>query len=132
MSENAQGILDTILDRLNNLASSETVIGEPVSVGDITILPVIKMSVGFGAGSGQGNSNAKTSDQSGGGGGGGASVKPVGFLVYDGKDVKFIGVEGKSKVEGLFDMVPDLLNKFGLGKKKGKADSDKQTEKDSE
>lgn len=123
MSENAQGILDTILDRLGELASSETVIGDPVTVGDIIILPVIKISIGFGAGVGQGNTEHKN-DQSGGGGGGGASVKPVGFLVWDGSEVKFVNVAGKGSLDSLIDLVPDLLKKFGLSRNKSAKTAD--------
>ena len=76
----------------------------------------------FGAGVGQGNTDDK-SDQSGGGGGGGATVKPVGFLVWDGKEVKFVNVASKGSIDNLVEMVPGLLKKFGLTKKKDKEKS---------
>ncbi|MDP8228307.1 MAG: spore germination protein GerW family protein [Candidatus Electryoneaceae bacterium] len=123
MSNDAQGMLETIISRLRNLAHTETIVGDPVEFGEVTILPVIKFSVGFGAGGGEGTDSGDTkkgSGHGGGAGGGGASVSPVGFLVWDGKDVRFISVSGKSKMDSLFEVVPDLMSKFGGGKKKKK------------
>ena len=117
MSNQTKDILETILDKLRNLASTETVIGDPVEIGNMTILPVIKISVGFAAGGGEGSmEETKNAKGTGGGGGGGASVNPVGFIVIDGDDVKFIGI-GKGKIEMLFETVPEVLRKLGITSK---------------
>ncbi|MDP8238199.1 MAG: spore germination protein GerW family protein [Candidatus Hatepunaea meridiana] len=135
MPNQTQEIIDTILTKLRNLASTETVVGEPIAVGEITILPVIKISVGFGAGGGEGSQGeGKNTKGVGGGGGGGASVNPIGFIVLDGKDVRFMGI-GKGKFESLFETIPDLLRKFGITKKdgqgkKGKGSKDGKEHKD--
>ena len=116
MSHNPQDILDTILDRLKTLASTETVVGDPVKVGDVTILPMIKISIGFAAGGGEGEIKDKNGHGMGGGGGGGASVSPVGFITYDGKQVKFVSVS-KGKIDTLIDTVPEVLRKLGIIRK---------------
>jgi len=54
MSNNVVEILKGVVGELREIAKSETVIGEPVTVGDRTVIPVVKISVGFGAGGGQG------------------------------------------------------------------------------
>ncbi len=127
MSNKAQDILETILEKLRSLASTETVIGEPVELGDVTLMPVIKMSIGFGAGGGEGTLvEDKSGKGSGGGGGGGAQVTPIGFLIWDGDEVRFISV-GKGKVESLIETVPELMTKFGIkfkGGKKSKGESE--------
>ena len=122
MSNNAQDILDTILGRLKSLASSETVVGNPVQVGDITVLPVVKVSVGFAAGAGEGGSGEKSAlgQGSGGGGGGGASVTPVGFITYDGSEIKFVPV-GKGTFDAILESVPEIIKKFSS---RGKDDKD--------
>jgi len=118
MSHSPDDILNTVLTRLKEMASTETVVGEPVAIGNITILPVIKFSVGFAAGGGEGSAEQpKAGKGTGGGGGGGASVSPVGFIVYDGEKVQFLSVSGKGKIETLLETVPDLLKKIGLTKK---------------
>ena len=117
MSHNAQDILDTILSRLRTLASTETVVGEPLTVGEVTLLPVIKITVGFAAGGGEGSSgDRKTGQGFGGGGGGGATVTPLGFIAWDGQQVRFIGI-GKGRIETLVETVPELLRKLGITKK---------------
>jgi len=123
MAANTQEILDTILGRLKSLASSETVVGAPVTVGDMTILPVVKISVGFGAGAGGGDETG-LGKGSGSGGGGGAAVSPIGFLVFDGADVKFVSVAGKGKLDSLFESVPELIKKFSA--MKGKKEDGKE------
>jgi len=126
MSANAQEILDTILSRLKDLASSEAVVGQPVQVGEMTILPIVKISFGFGAGSGTGSDESKANAKGGGsGGGGGGTVTPIGFVVFDGTDAKFVSVAGKGKLDTLFDAVPELIKKFSSLKTKSGKDADK-------
>jgi len=126
MSANAQDILDTILSRLKDLASSETVVGAPVQIGEMTILPIVKISFGFGAGSGTGGDEAKPTSKGGGsGGGGGGVVTPIGFVVFDGTEVKFVSVAGKGKLDAIFEAVPELIKKFSSIKMKVGKDGDK-------
>ncbi len=134
MAHNPQDLLDTILDRLKSLASTETIIGEPVKVDNMTLLPVIKLSVGFVAVGGEGSAAKEKSSPAsgvGGGGGGGASVNPVGFICWDGENVKFIGV-GKGKIESLVETIPEVMKKFGISmpnlSSKSKSDEKEQTE----
>ncbi len=117
MSHKAQDILDTILSRLHTLASTDTVVGEPLTVGEVTLLPVVKISVGFAAGGGEGSTGDKSSGSGfGSGGGGGATVSPVGFVAWDGHQLRFIGI-GKGKIEMLMETVPEVLRKLGIIKK---------------
>lgn len=134
MSHNPREIIDTMLDRLHSLVNTETVVGDPVELGDVTILPVIKVSIGFAAGGGEGNREDAKNDRAkegggGGGGGGGASITPVGFITYDGQKVRFIGVS-KGKIDSLVETVPELIKKFSKGKKDGK-EKGKDKEQDS-
>ena len=132
MSHNPQDILDTILGRLRSLASTETVVGEPLTVGDVTILPVIKISVGFAAGGGEGSKeDDKPGHGAGGGGGGGATVSPVGFITYDGEKIKFVGVS-KGRIDSLVESVPDLLKKLGITRKDGKEKAEKESKEEHE
>ncbi|MBM3327802.1 MAG: hypothetical protein FJY65_12690 [Calditrichaeota bacterium] len=81
------------------------------------------MSVGVAAGAGEGGGSDPAKGQgqgSGGGGGGGANVTPIGFITYDGKDIRFIAI-GKGKLDALIETVPELIKKIGLAKSsKGK------------
>ena len=131
MSNSAQEILDTILGRLKTLANTETVIGQPVKAGDLTLLPVVKVSIGFAAGSGEGmgGDGKGTGKGGGGGGGGGASITPMGFIVLDGSDIRFVST-GKGTFDAILESVPGIISKFGGGKKKKKADSASEQDTD--
>jgi len=96
-------IFKTILDHLEVISKAETVLGESVTVGEKTVIPVVKMSLGFGAG---GNDvSGKEKSISGGGGGGGVSINPVGFIVMEGDKTAFLPVKTKS-VSALTEMIP--------------------------
>jgi uncharacterized spore protein YtfJ len=111
--------LETILGRLKHIVTTETVVGQPIALGEVSVLPIVKISVGFAAGGGEGKGDsAQPITGAGGGGGGGASITPIGFIVWDGQKVQFVGLGGKNKIESLVEAVPELLQKFGIGKKK--------------
>ncbi|MEV6110242.1 spore germination protein GerW family protein [Streptomyces sp. NPDC051940] len=74
----AAALLDRLAQRLGGHASVTAVYGEPVTHGDVTVIPVARIGFGFGGGTGRETGSAKTGD--GGGGGGGAMARPLGFV----------------------------------------------------
>ncbi len=82
MSNNVVDILKGVVGELREISKSETIIGQPITVGNRTVIPVVKISVGFGAGGGQGEDEKKGSGF-GGGGGGGARIEPAAFIIMD-------------------------------------------------
>ena len=127
MSNSTEDILGAILEKLRHLASTETVVGTPVTVGNLTILPVIKITVGFAAAGAEGSGGKEdvkktTATGTGGGGGGGANVTPVGFIVHDGTDIRYIPAAGKGGLENVIEAIPDLIEKVRAmtGKKEPK------------
>jgi len=114
------------------VARSETIIGKAVTVGDKTVIPVVKITFGFGAGGGQRDKD-KT-DEYGGGGGGGAKIEPAAFIIMDDKGIRLLPA-GKGKWDTIIEAIPgfarkvsDWTDKFkseeGEGKGKGKDDSE--------
>jgi uncharacterized spore protein YtfJ len=69
-------VIKTALDQMQDLAKTETVIGEPISAGNVTLIPVSRVSIGFAAGGG----GKEDKQGSGAGTGGGISVTPVAFI----------------------------------------------------
>jgi len=120
MSNKLMELLSSILAELKKIATTETVIGEPVKLADKMIVPVTRIMVGFGVGGGEGSSD-KQGEGFGGGGGGGARIEPVGFIVIDGKDVSFLPVK-PGRFEGLIEAIPGVISKVkdlaGKGKDK--------------
>ena len=100
-------IIERVMGELHQIVKTETVIGEPLQTGNITIIPVSKISFGFAAGSGK-----KEHSQSG--TGGGATVEPIAFLVIDenGK-IQVTPISDKETSIGqLVELVPEAFDKI--------------------
>jgi len=127
-NNNVVDILKGVVGELREIAKSETVIGEPVTIAGKTVIPVVKVSVGFGAGGGQGESE-KTGAGFGGGGGGGARIEPVAFIIIDETGASLLPVS-KGKWEGIIESIPGLARIISKLKEKFKTDDDDKTKKD--
>jgi len=128
MSENkVSEILKDVVGELKNIATSQTVVGDPITVGEKTVVPVVKISIGFGAGGGQGEKG----DQSGfgGGGGGAAKIEPSAFIIMDEKKISLLSAKpGKldalvEAVPGLFGKIKDIRNSMKKDESKPKEDN---------
>lgn len=126
---NVVEILKGVVGELREIARSETIIGEPVTVGDTTVIPIVKISVGFGAGGGQGE-NQKAGTGFAGGGGGGANIEPAGFIIMSPDGVKFLST-GKGKWEGIIDAIPGIASKVSKWREKLKNDDSDDESSDS-
>lgn len=105
-------LLKEVLSGVEKSLSADSVIGAPISNGTLTVIPINKMSIGFGSGGGEIESkNAmKRKDYPLGAVGGGASILPLGFLILDGFEVRFIRTEGGDKWN---EYVENIINLFG-------------------
>ena len=50
MSKNLPNMLQDTISKIREMVDVNNVVGEPIVVGDVTIVPVSKVSVGFGGG----------------------------------------------------------------------------------
>lgn len=114
--------VEAIIDKVVQSMSTKTVIGEPMEIGSLTLIPIINVSFGFGAGGGEGKS-ADDEGGSGSGGGGGARMKVAGVLVIQGDDVRFIQTGAGGALDKLVDTIPDFIEKV-----KAKAEKDRGPE----
>ncbi|MBR3994396.1 MAG: sporulation protein YtfJ [Clostridia bacterium] len=127
-------IIKTALSGVKEALDANTVIGEPMTVLDHTVIvPISKISCGIATGGSDfGGKKEDTKKNFGGGGGTGITVTPVAFLVIssDG-NVKMLNVNENSgyasakvadtlaAVDGIIDKAPDMISKIaGLFKKK--------------
>jgi uncharacterized spore protein YtfJ len=130
MANNVVDILKGVVGELKEVARSETIIGEPVTVGEKTVIPIVKISFGFGAGGGQGDDQKRSGF--GGGGGGGARIEPAAFIIIDKTDVKLLPA-GKGKWDTIIDAIPGIAKKLSKLKEKFKSDdSDDDTSESAE
>jgi sporulation protein YtfJ len=116
-----ESFVKSMLDQLKQMATTETIVGKPVTIEDKTVLPVIKFSIGFGAGGGEGTGEAPTSKEGktgkgggyGQGGGGGIKIDPVAFVtVHEGKVMLLPITKTGANIERLVEAVPDLIEKI--------------------
>ncbi len=133
MSNNVMELLQGIIGELKVIAKSETIVGEPVSAGDRTVIPVSRISVGFGAGGGQ-DSKSDNTARYGGGGGGGAIIEPIAFLVLDKDKVSLLATKKKGSFDKIMEAAPDALAALkNLAARKMKSEGDSEsTDKDDE
>ncbi len=105
MSEltNAVQSMDKALDRLG----ADAVFGEARREGDVTLIPVAKISFGYGYGFGQGTGKAKEEDEPagekapeavGGGIGGGGAVKPCGYIQVTAEGVEYKPIQDETRI----------------------------------
>ncbi len=101
-------VLKTALDQLRYIAKTETVFGDPLELGEVTLVPVSKVSIGFAAG----GANHEKSTGTGSGTGGGVQIIPVAFIAVTGTNIKIHPVDksdpGFSK---LVAMAPDIIKR---------------------
>jgi uncharacterized spore protein YtfJ len=124
----ATEILDALMRNLKEILRTESIVGQPIQAGNTTILPVIKVFVGFGAGGGAGTpekaagasaNSMRGMTASGGGGGGGLSITPVGFLVIEEGRATMI-TPGSTRWEWVVDAIPELWEKMARVRQESK------------
>lgn len=123
MSENSiKNIMDTTMEKLKGMIKADVITGEPVVVGDITLIPVSKVAYGLATG----GSDFPTKNQSqlfGGGGGAGVTISPIAFIVINGDNVKMLPVYNElTTLEKAVTMAPEIIDKAKDLFKKDKED----------
>jgi uncharacterized spore protein YtfJ len=83
-----QQLLQSFADRVSTSASVRNVYGDPVVVGNRTVIPVAQ--VGYAFGGGGGTKDEGESPKGGGGGGGKVSARPCGALEVTPEGTRFI------------------------------------------
>jgi sporulation protein YtfJ len=114
MSQNLPNMLQDTISKIREMVDVNNVIGEPIVVGDITIIPVSKVSVGFGGGGSDYVKNVGSGEPFGGGVGGGVKVTPIAFIVIKGDSVRMLPVATPANTtpDRIVEMVPDVLDKI--------------------
>lgn len=101
-------VLKTALDEIERLLTTRTVVGEPIRIGDNTIVPLVAVGFGFGGGSGTGEDPKKPGAKGmGAGAGGGGGIRPIALVIVD-KDGQ-IRVESVRASTSIVDKVGDAV-----------------------
>ena len=107
--------INSLFKGMDVFLTSKSVVGEPMQVGDATIIPLCDVNFGVGAGA-HGN---KRSDTAGGGMGG--KLSPTAIIVIKDGNAQIVNVnEDKGSLGKVLDMIPDVAEKVkNIVSKKG-------------
>ena len=115
MSQNLPNMLESTIAKIREMVDVNSVIGDPITAGGLTIIPISKVSVGFGGGGSDYVSRNlnKQENPFGGGAGGGIKVTPVAFLIIKEGSVRMLPVAAPANTtaDRIVEQVPDLLDK---------------------
>lgn len=103
---NFNNTVENLFKGMDGFVSSKTVVGDAITVGDTTILPLVDVS--FGVGAGAFNKDSKNNSA----GGLTGKVTPSAVLVIQNGSSKLISVKDKDSFSKILDMVPDVISKF--------------------
>ncbi len=134
MAHPVEGIMGVSMEKIREMVDVNTIIGEPITTPEATIIPVSKVSFGFA--SGGSDLPVQAAEKFAGGAGAGVTVKPQAFIVISKSgDVKLLELGAKSSpIEGIVDSIPDIIEKIKafIPAKEEKESGKKDEKKDSE
>ncbi len=105
-------IMENTLEKMRQMVDVSTIIGEPMTTGDTTLIPVSKVSYGFTSG-GTDLPSKQNAELFGGGGGGGITITPVAFIVIQGGKVRMMQINNyTSSADRAIAMIPELIDKL--------------------
>jgi len=122
--QHVKKLLDLVCGRVESAAKSDVVVGSPIELGKVTVVPMSRISVGFGVGGGSGEGETPNPGKgkskhptgkgkgSGAGTGGGATVRPVGVAIFSEDGVEIVPIADRpGLLDKLFEKVPELVEK---------------------
>jgi len=113
--EQIENLVKTTLGEIEKVLSTKTVVGEPLNIEGITLIPLISAGFGFGAGGGSGKGDTKQKGEGiGSGTGGGAFVKPIAVIIVDKDGVHVEPILGSlaGAMEKFGETIPKMLEKW--------------------
>lgn len=116
MSKNLPNMLESTITKIREMLDANSVVGQPIVVDGVTIIPISNISVGLGGGGSDYVSKHPNAQENpfGGGVGAGAKVTPVAFLIIKDGNTRMIPVPvpANTTVDRVLEMVPDTLDKI--------------------
>ncbi len=101
-----EDVITNLMQSMESFLSSKTVVGEPVKVGDTTLIPLVDVS--FGVAAGKGMNGKKEADR----GGMGGKLSPVAVLVIKDGKTRLINIKNQDAVTKILDLVPEFVGRF--------------------
>ena len=127
-------LMGTAMEKIRTMVDANTIIGTPIQTGDVTLIPVSRLSFGIASGGSDfttKNQKPEADTSFGGGSGASAKLEPVAFLIIRGESVKLLPVAPPpaTTVDRVIEAVPEVVDKVTefwekQQEKKGQPDPD--------
>lgn len=122
--ESIDHMVGAVLSHLSESATSRAVAGEPIKVGDVTLVVLSTLSVGMGAGGGEGEgdggargegarkgANAGPGSGVGEGAGGAARVRPAAVIAFTPNGVEVLTIPANpGPIDRMVEKVPEVVD----------------------
>ncbi len=106
MANDFNTTVGSLFQGMDKFLSTKTVVGDPTTIGDTIILPLVDVSFGVAAGAFSG-----TDKNNGAGGLGGKMTASAVLVIKDGQ-IRLVNVKNQDTITKVLDMVPDLIDRF--------------------
>ncbi|MBR4761005.1 MAG: sporulation protein YtfJ [Clostridia bacterium] len=108
---NLSNLMEIATEKLRAMVDADTIIGTPLTVGSVTLIPVSKISFGLATG-GSDFPTKNSGTVFGGGGGAGMTVSPIAFIAVNGDNVHMMPVYNQlDTIDKAINMAPELIDK---------------------
>lgn len=120
MAENKQhpigDLMSTTMQKIREMVDVNTIIGTPIQAGEVTIIPVSKVSFGFASGGSDFTTKSQKpeADNSfGGASGAGVNIMPIAFVIVKGDVVRLMPIAPPpgTTADRIIEMVPEVIDK---------------------
>lgn len=104
-----------LFEDFKEMITTESVVGQPIYLGDAVIVPFVDVSFGFG--SGQTGPEGKSGGEAGGG-----KLTPTAVLILKGERVELFSIKNAvatNTVDKVLNMVPEVISHFRKKKDSG-------------
>ena len=104
-----------LFENFKEMITTESVVGQPIYLGDAVIVPFVDVSFGFG--SGQTGPEGKSGGEAGGG-----KLIPTAVLILKGERVELFSIKNAAAtntVDKVLNMVPEVISHFRKKKDSG-------------
>ena len=105
-NNNFKNAVNSLFEGMDQVVSSKTVVGEPITIDDTVIVPLVDVSFAVGVGASTGDKKDKGS------GGLGGKIAPTAVLVIKDNTTRLVNIKNQDTMTKLLDMVPDLLDRL--------------------
>ena len=111
MEKKVNELLNVTMDKVKQMVDVDTVVGTPVVVDGVTLIPVSKVTYGF-AGGGSDLPSKSEKELFGGGSGAGITVTPIAFIsIQEGRVNVLPIVLQPSAVDSLVSKLPETIDR---------------------